>query len=115
MSIAVKQLQKRFGQFTALDNVSLEFPDGELTALLDRKSTRLNSSHVSISYAGFCLKKKNRAATSATLHRRTPGRNPSRGQHRCCPGTGCPLLRFLFNDPATTEIYSLSLHDALPI
>src|SRR5699024_11253056 len=28
---------------------------GELT---DRKSTRLNSSHVSISYAVFCLKKK---------------------------------------------------------
>src|SRR5699024_12226952 len=26
----------------------------------DRKSTRLNSSHVSISYAVFCLKKKNR-------------------------------------------------------
>src|SRR5699024_12845178 len=28
-------------------------------ALEDRKSTRLNSSHVSISYAVFCLKKKN--------------------------------------------------------
>src|SRR5699024_12094597 len=27
--------------------------------ILDRKSTRLNSSHVSISYAVFCLKKKN--------------------------------------------------------
>src|SRR5699024_12817251 len=27
-------------------------------ALLDRKSTRLNFSHVSISYAVFCLKKK---------------------------------------------------------
>src|SRR4051812_49953268 len=26
----------------------------------DRKSTRLNSSHMSISYAVFCLKKKNR-------------------------------------------------------
>src|SRR5690625_5497455 len=26
---------------------------------LDRKSTRLNSSHVAISYAVFCLKKKN--------------------------------------------------------
>src|SRR5204863_3806003 len=26
--------------------------------LLDRKSTRLNSSHVEISYAVFCLKKK---------------------------------------------------------
>src|SRR5690625_5903222 len=35
----------------------------------DRKSTRLNSSHVAISYAVFCLKKKNsllRRATSAT-------------------------------------------------
>src|SRR5690606_41358094 len=28
-------------------------------ARLDRKSTRLNSSHVKISYAVFCLKKKN--------------------------------------------------------
>src|SRR5699024_12553346 len=28
------------------------------TIALDRKSTRLNSSHVSISYAVFCLKKK---------------------------------------------------------
>src|SRR5207249_9060548 len=28
-------------------------------AMRDRKSTRLNSSHVSISYAVFCLKKKN--------------------------------------------------------
>src|SRR5438874_10346647 len=30
-----------------------------LTRSLDRKSTRLNSSHVEISYAVFCLKKKN--------------------------------------------------------
>src|SRR5690554_7206270 len=29
------------------------------TAVLDRKSTRLNTSHVRISYAVFCLKKKN--------------------------------------------------------
>src|SRR5699024_12640891 len=29
-------------------------------AVQDRKSTRLNSSHVSISYAVFCLKKKNK-------------------------------------------------------
>src|SRR5690625_7117711 len=28
----------------------------------DRKSTRLNSSHVTISYAAFCLKKKRRRA-----------------------------------------------------
>src|SRR2546430_6034836 len=31
----------------------------ELHAVLDRKSTRLNSSHSQISYAVFCLKKKN--------------------------------------------------------
>src|SRR5690606_41891529 len=30
----------------------------------DRKSTRLNSSHVKISYAVFCLKKKNTSKTS---------------------------------------------------
>src|SRR5690606_42033660 len=30
----------------------------EATAKIDRKSTRLNSSHVKISYAVFCLKKK---------------------------------------------------------
>src|SRR5690625_2263961 len=32
-------------------------------ALLDRKSTRLNSSHVAISYAVFCLKKKSHMKT----------------------------------------------------
>src|SRR5690349_23921045 len=32
----------------------------------DRKSTRLNSSHVEISYAVFCLKKKIQNATSST-------------------------------------------------
>src|SRR3712207_6894944 len=30
----------------------------------DRKSTRLNSSHANISYAVFCLKKKNKLLTS---------------------------------------------------
>src|SRR5699024_11892048 len=33
----------------------------------DRKSTRLNSSHVSISYAGFCLKKKKAEATAVRV------------------------------------------------
>src|SRR5690606_40939481 len=35
-------------------SISSSFPDPRL----DRKSTRLNSSHVKISYAVFCLKKK---------------------------------------------------------
>src|SRR3989442_4992543 len=33
---------------------------GSRTLSQDRKSTRLNSSHVRISYAVFCLKKKNK-------------------------------------------------------
>src|SRR5258707_9690393 len=34
------------------------FEDGPPAGLVDRKSTRLNSSHANISYAVFCLKKK---------------------------------------------------------
>src|SRR5258707_9624077 len=51
-------------------------------ALLDRKSTRLNSSHANISYAVFCLKKKNgrrkafpracRGSSASTGHTRAP-------------------------------------------
>src|SRR3712207_8908752 len=33
---------------------------GFAVAAVDRKSTRLNSSHANISYAVFCLKKKNK-------------------------------------------------------
>src|SRR2546430_6751459 len=35
--------------------------------LQDRKSTRLNSSHSQISYAVFCLKKKNTPVTNTSL------------------------------------------------
>src|SRR6267378_7601298 len=34
----------------------------------DRKSTRLNSSHVEISYAVFCLKKKKKKKPASNLH-----------------------------------------------
>src|SRR2546426_4389026 len=37
---------------------------GGLLNNVDRKSTRLNSSHLVISYAVFCLKKKKKKATS---------------------------------------------------
>src|SRR5690625_5398364 len=39
----------------------------EYSVQIDRKSTRLNSSHVAISYAVFCLKKKNRPALQLTI------------------------------------------------
>src|SRR5256885_11384713 len=38
----------------------IESKEGRLLLEGDRKSTRLNSSHLVISYAVFCLKKKNR-------------------------------------------------------
>src|SRR5207253_11076245 len=38
--------------------------DLDLRILEDRKSTRLNSSHVAISYAVFCLKKKKTTTTT---------------------------------------------------
>src|SRR5438309_7900803 len=46
----------------------------------DRKSTRLNSSHSSISYAVFCLKKKNRDAPHALP---TDQASPRREHTRC--------------------------------
>src|SRR3712207_7762549 len=42
--------------------------------LLDRKSTRLNSSHANISYAVFCLKKKKTANTSTITEKSTIAR-----------------------------------------
>src|SRR2546430_11911863 len=52
-----------------------ESKDTEFTAPqeTDRKSTRLNSSHSQISYAVFCLKKKNHShPTSTYLHASCP-------------------------------------------
>src|SRR5215204_6055358 len=97
----------------------------------DRKSTRLNSSHTVNSYAVFCLKKKNHRhpvdAEGDSSHRQHPhpqrvqqetelapllvGADPEPVEH-----LGLDLrLVFFVNDTATTEIYTLSLHDALPI
>src|SRR5690554_7536689 len=42
----------------SLLNEGIKLRDARQAVTLDRKSTRLNSSHVRISYAVFCLKKK---------------------------------------------------------
>src|SRR5579863_3618039 len=100
-----------------------EFPGRAPTAReSDRKSTRLNSSHPSISYAVFCLKKKNQAVEPPVAFEvRDPaavarGRVGRLGRH-VDGGARVSALHhfFFFNDTATTEIYTLSLHDALPI
>src|SRR3954449_7568014 len=97
---------------------------------LDRKSTRLNSSHTLISYAVFCLKKKNlhksklrRPALPRDEFRAATMRFTAPHLRANCRASGVlpvdlpPLIVpfFFFNDTATTEIYTLSLHDALPI
>src|SRR5256885_12941368 len=46
---------------------TLHFPSA-VEKHLDRKSTRLNSSHLVISYAVFCLKKKNNDVKHITLN-----------------------------------------------
>src|SRR5471032_941717 len=94
---------------------------------LDRKSTRLNSSHITISYAVFCLKKKKKSVAPKSItehleltretdralhpdHQRLDGKSRE-GEVEA----GFRVVDFFFNDTATTEIYTLSLHDALPI
>src|SRR5690625_3059146 len=47
-----------FQHLTPDENLYAAFNPRGTRARLDRKSTRLNSSHVAISYAVFCLKKK---------------------------------------------------------
>src|SRR6516162_4636413 len=97
----------------------------------DRKSTRLNSSHLVISYAVFCLKKKKKknrrdnCLQSRGASNAKGGNQDERGTARHAPDTGLfsrdtgarprTACLFFFNDTATTEIYTLSLHDALPI
>src|SRR6266571_1639321 len=97
----------------------------------DRKSTRLNSSHMSISYAVLCLKKKIPVLVDgdvmlteyvpivlylaekhpeAVLVPRDFVERAHLYQWLLFAAT-----YFFFNDTATTEIYTLSLHDALPI
>src|SRR5687768_17791634 len=50
---------------------------------IDRKSTRLNSSHGYISYAVFCLKKKKHSVLSLTIKRHVQNRS---GLRLCCRG-----------------------------
>src|SRR3989337_1218210 len=96
----------------------------------DRKSTRLNSSHGSISYAVFCLKKKKlgsnvpvvemmdtilpwedtdlrRAPTPCVLGREAPSGLRSE--------KGLLYVFFFFNNPAPPEFSPLPLPAALPI
>src|SRR5207249_12072008 len=59
--------RRRSGALDSRSWLRLE-PLGFQPQSIDRKSTRLNSSHVSISYAVFCLKKKKNRVFESTLN-----------------------------------------------
>src|SRR5204862_7039923 len=50
--------RRRHGDRSSPRSSTTSPPRSDVTHVEDRKSTRLNSSHVEISYAVFCLKKK---------------------------------------------------------
>src|SRR5690349_23736216 len=54
----IGQLKKRMGDLGMLNLTNIPKDRAGYGNIGDRKSTRLNSSHVEISYAVFCLKKK---------------------------------------------------------
>src|SRR6185437_8938886 len=77
--------------------------------LLEKKKhdARLHVGHITDQVAPF---------TRAGNHGVQPlAREYPRGEHRHDHGRRLTALCFFFNDTATTEIYTLSLHDALPI
>src|SRR5437763_5421584 len=55
----------RGGEPSRLHRTGREHRSAAVGSEIDRKSTRLNSSHRCISYAVFCLKKKNNTAKTA--------------------------------------------------
>src|SRR5688500_12861483 len=77
--VASRQLRITWGLADALDLMVITMEAG---LGLDRKSTRLNSSHLVISYAVFCLKKKNssrkRTRCGSPPRRSTPGGSSSK-------------------------------------
>src|SRR2546422_62315 len=74
-----------------------------------------------ISYAVFCLKKKKNIKKNLELDRTIQYKNQINTYISVsifllfCYDAHIFFFFFFFNDTATTEIYTLSLHDALPI
>src|SRR5690625_5978430 len=62
-SASKTEWDKKGSSYSKLRLIAQHFADiGGIEPIGDRKSTRLNSSHVAISYAVFCLKKKSSGA-----------------------------------------------------
>src|SRR3712207_7010113 len=84
-------------------------------AALDRKSTRLNSSHANISYAVFCLK-KNIKSNSFYRYTATRGAASSRFRRHACMSRSflCPCQSRPPPCPMTVKLSSRHCYIALP-
>src|SRR5690348_17920091 len=89
------------------EKITVLLADDHAVVREDRKSTRLNSSHPSISYAVFCLKKKKYTILtfSVFLHRPSPMITFST-EHL----TASPILSFAYTLPASPSDYPFSPH-----
>src|SRR2546427_2510324 len=65
---AQRVIRARFPVLVVDEYQDLGLPLHRLVLKLDRKSTRLNSSHSQISYAVFCLKKKKNINTYSSVN-----------------------------------------------
>src|ERR1039458_5116204 len=95
---------------------------------IDRKSTRLNSSHLGISYAVFCLKKKNsllhgavglsRATTPSRRRPHSPPAPPTRAQattSACADPLYALAMFFFLKERAPREVAPFPPPDPLPV
>src|SRR3954464_12126688 len=94
---------------------------GVQTCALDRKSTRLNSSHTIISYAVFCLKKKNEQTEDqpAAEHRGTLSDAARKalesGDLAVAQRDHARLCVFFFKDPAPPRVLPFSPPPPSPV
>src|SRR5256885_9140872 len=98
--IPIEEIELRADELNAADEIVVYCHQGVRSAAVDRKSTRLNSSYLVISYAVFCLKKKTTHKRASTSHA------ADQASSACC----LRALRAAAHAHATRETRSITVH-----